>query len=111
MRTIKTTIATLAMSTLMLSYAAAAMAHDGPVFEEETTSSPVPYIAAGLLIGLMVVGGVLVALTKKRGNKSSPEIEGMVDDIKDGLEGIENKLKNIENNIDKHINDENEHNT
>ncbi len=99
------------MSVLTLAYAAAAMAHDGPVFEEEKTSSPIPYIAAGLLIGLMVVGGVLVVLKKKGENKSNPEIESMVDDIKDGLEGIENKLKNIENNIDKHINDESEHNT
>ena len=110
MRIIKTTIAALTTSTLMLSYTGAAMAHDGPVFVEEKTSSSAPYIAAGLLLGLMVVGGVLVALKKKGGNKSSPVIESMVDGIKDGLEGIGNKLKNIEDSIDKHINDENEHN-
>ena len=108
MRTIKTTMATIATSTLMLSYAAVAKAHEGgPVFQEETTSSPVPYIIAGLIIGLIVVGAVLVVLRQKGGKKNTPALEGMVDDIKDGLENIENKLKNIEENIDKHINEEN----
>lgn len=111
MRTIKiTTATTLVTSVLMLLYATAATAHDGPVFEEEQTSSPMPYIAAGLLLGLVLVGGVFVVLKKKGGHKISPEIGSMVDSIEGALEGIEDALKSIEENIDKHIYDENEHN-
>jgi len=42
-------------------------AHDGPVFVEETKSSPVPYIAAGIAVLLVVA---VIALTALRKNKA-----------------------------------------
>lgn len=104
MRSIKTTLATsAATSALTITYAGVVKAHDGPVFEEEQTSSLAPYITAGVLLGLLAAGLVLFILKKKAGNKTSTEIGNKTDEIRDTLDGIENKLKNIEENIDKHI--------
>lgn len=88
MRSIKTTLATsVVTSVLTITYAGVAKAHDGPVFEEEQTSSLAPYISAGVLLGILAAGLVLFILKKKAGNKTGTEIRNKTDEIQDTLDG------------------------
>lgn len=50
-------------------------AHDGPVFVEETKSSPVPYIGAGIAVLLVVaiIGLVTLRKNKADGGKTTTQ--------------------------------------